>query len=246
MISARSVSHWGVRLLLVLLALVLVAVIGVVAWAKIGVMAAEQAPLDAVQARPGVTVEEDATAIVVSPENPEASGTGLVFYPGAYIARLADLVAEHEITVVIVKPRLNLALLDRRDLDTFTSSAGEVQVWMVGGHSLGGVRACQLAEDADALVLFASYCANDLSSTQLPVLSLAGSEDGLSTPEKIDEARDLLPEDAQLVEIQGAAHASFGDYGEQDGGGTARIDDREMTAQITELIAEFAEPLPGR
>ncbi|ASK66135.1 alpha/beta hydrolase [Brachybacterium avium] len=252
MISARSVSHWGMRLLLVMLALVLVAVIGVVAWAKIGVMAAEQAPLDAVQARPGVTVEEDATAIVVSPENPEASGTGLVFYPGAkvepaaYVARLADLTAEHEITAVIVKPHLNLALLDRRDLDTFTSLAGEVQVWMVGGHSLGGVRACQLAEDADALVLFASYCANDLSSTQLPVLSLAGSEDGLSTPEKIDEARDLLPEDARLVEIQGAAHASFGDYGEQNGGGTARIGDREMTAQVTELIAEFAEPLPDR
>lgn len=85
----------------------------------------------------------------------------------------------------------------------------------MGGHSLGGVRACQLAADADALVLFGSYCATDLSKSDLAVLSLAGSEDGLSTPEKIDDARDQLPADAEMIEIEGASHASFGDYGAQ-------------------------------
>ena len=47
--------------------------------------------------------------------------------------------------------------------------------------------------------------------------SLAGSEDGLSTPQKIDDARPLLPPDADLVEIAGASHSSFGDYGLQPG-----------------------------
>lgn len=252
MTLARRVIRWSVRALLVLLVLVLVAVIGVVVWSQSGVRQAEQAPLDAVRARAGITVQEVDTAIVVRPDRSEPPRIGLVFYPGAkvepaaYVARLADLAAEHGITVVIAEPHLGLALLDRRDLDTFTSAASAVEVWMVGGHSLGGVRACQLAEDAEALVLFASYCANDLSAAELPVLSLVGGEDGLSTPQEIADARDRLPADARMLEIPGAAHASFGDYGTQDGDGTARIDDAEMTAQVTDAIGQFAQELPGR
>lgn len=254
--AARRLARWSVRALLVVLVLVLVAVVGLVAWAKTGVMAAEDAPWQAVQDRPGITVSEDATALVLRPdgtgadgtgaEGTRSEGTGLVFFPGAkvepaaYAARLADLVAEDGITVVIAKPWLGLALLDRRDLETFTAAADDVETWMVGGHSLGGVRACQLAADADALVLLGSYCANDLSATDLPVLSISGSEDGLSTPQKIDDARDLLPDDAQMLEIPGASHASFGDYGPQDGDGTASIEDAEMTEQVTEAVLEIA------
>ncbi|WP_454141933.1 alpha/beta hydrolase [Microbacterium lacticum] len=72
-------------------------------------------------------------------------------------------------------------------------------------------------------MLFASYCANDLSGSALPVLSLAGSEDGLSTPQMIADARHLLPADATMIEIPGASHAShasFGDYGAHPGDGT--------------------------
>ena len=111
----------------------------------------------------------------------------------------------------------------------------------MGGHSLGGVRACQLAADADALVLFASYCSNDLSASDVGVLSMAGSEDGLSTPEKIADARHLLPADADLVEIDGASHASFGDYGPQSGDGTPTIPTDEMHRIVTELLVPFLQ-----
>ena len=104
----------------------------------------------------------------------------------------------------------------------------------MGGHSLGGVKACQLAEDAGQLILFASYCATDISETSVDVLSIAGSEDGLSTPQKIADDRHLLPADAELVEIAGASHSSFGDYGLQPGDGTPTISDEDMIAQITE------------
>jgi pimeloyl-ACP methyl ester carboxylesterase len=114
---------------------------------------------------------------------------------------------------------------------------------LVGGHSLGGVRSCQLAEDADALVLFASYCATDLTASGLPVLSIGGEDDGLSTPAKIADARDLLPADAELVEIAGASHASFGDYGPQAGDGTPTISDPAMTTVLTDLVTEFAANL---
>src|SRR5690606_41046788 len=88
-----------------------------------------------------------------------------------------------------------------------------------------------------ALILFGSYCATDLSGTDLPVLSLGGSEDGLSTPQKIADARPLLPADAELVEIPGASHASFGDYGPRAGDGTPTIDDGAMTAEVTQQIS---------
>lgn len=163
--------------------------------------------------------------------------------PWAYASILSGVVERDDVTVVITKPWLNLAFFDPRALGSFTDLAPGVDTWMVGGHSLGGVRACQLATDADALVLFASYCANDLSGSGLPVLSIAGSDDGLSTPEKISEARHLLPENAELVEIAGASHASFGDYGPQSGDGTPTISDAEMHSRVTELLGEFTTSL---
>lgn len=226
---------------------VLVAVvIGVVIWSQTGVMGAEPGPVATVKTDPRIHVTDDAAAIVLSPAT-DASEIGLVFIPGAkvdpwaYASKLSGVVAEDGVTVVITKPWLNLAFFDLRPLSSFTALAPDIHTWMVGGHSLGGVRACQLAQDADALVLFASYCSTDLSRTTLPVLSLSGSADGLSTPHKIAHARHRLPGDATTVEIAGASHASFGDYGTQPGDGEATITDAEMTARITAEIESFVQ-----
>lgn len=235
------------RVLWSLAIVVVLAVGGVVAWSQIGVMAAEPEPLATVQENPQITVTDADQGIVLEPVDGE-SDVGLVFIPGAkvdpwaYAAILQGLV-EDGVTVVITRPWLNLAFFDPRGLDAFTSAAPEVDVWGVGGHSLGGVRACQLAPDADALVLFGSYCANDLSQSGLPVLSISGSEDGLSTADKIADARDELPADAEMVEIDGASHASFGDYGPQDGDGTPTISTDEMHDEVTRLTDEFLAPL---
>lgn len=232
---------WSVAIVLV------VAVGGVLAWTQIGVMAAEPEPLASVRENPAITVTDADQGIVLAPADGR-SDLGLVFIPGAKVdpwayAAILQGLAEEGVTVVITRPWLNLAFFDPRGLDAFTSAAPDIDVWGVGGHSLGGVRACQLADDADALVLFASYCANDLSGSGLPVLSLSGSEDGLSTPEKIADARDQLPADADMVEIEGASHASFGDYGPQDGDGTPTISRDEMHAEVTRLTDEFLAPL---
>ena len=245
MAAPHRLRPWSLRLLVALLALVLVAVIGLVTWSRIGVMEAEENPLHGVLQDPEIDVSETSSAMVLHPADADSTPVGLVFYPGAkveaeaYAARLAPLVTEQDMTVVIVRPWLHLALLDRRGPETFTDEAPEVGSWMVGGHSLGGVRACQLAPEAEALILFGSYCSNDLSESGPPVLSLAGSEDGLSTPAKIADARGNLPEDAFVVEIDGASHASFGDYGSQDGDGTPLISDAAMDLAVTESVAEF-------
>lgn len=145
---------------------------------------------------------------------------------------------------MITKPTLNLAFFDFRPLEDFTDLAPEIDDWFVGGHSVSGVRACQLAEgdDIEGLVLLGSYCANDLSTTDLDVLSISASEDGFSTPQKIDDAAALLPVDAEFVVIEGGNHAGLGAYGPQSGDGEATISDAQMWAEITEALGPFLQP----
>ena len=247
MLSSHSVRRWSLRVLVAILIVLLIAVVALLVWARTGLMQAEEAPWEPVRSDPNLSVHEDDTAIVLRPAQDEPAGMGLAFYPGAkveataYASRLPGVVAQGGMTVVIIKPWLDLALFDRRDLDTFTQQAPEIGSWIVGGHSLGGVRACQLAGDADALLL-GSYCASDVAG-DIPALSLSGSEDGLSTPQKIAEAADRLPEQARTVEIDGANHAGFGDYGPQDGDGRAVISDEEMAEAVTSHTLDFAETL---
>ena len=239
---ARRILWW---ILGSLGALIVLGVVGILIWSQVGVMQAEPEPVAAVRADAAIEITDTDAGIVLAPAG-EASDVGLVFVPGAkvdpwaYAYQLSGLVAEEGMTVVITKPWLNLAFFDPRPLSSFTDLAPDVDRWLVGGHSLGGVRACQLADDADGLALFASYCATDLSDSGMPVISVSGSEDGLSTPQKIADARHLLPGDAQMHEIDGASHASFGDYGPQPGDGTPTISDEEMREQLTQLVGGFA------
>ncbi|MGH3704575.1 MAG: alpha/beta hydrolase [Agromyces sp.] len=234
-----------VRVMLAVLVVLALVVVGFLVWAKTVMQGERPASLEA-WTDERVSIESFDDSIVMAPLD-GASDRGLVFIPGAkvdpyaYMAKLVDAVAETGTTVVITKPILNLAFFDQRPLDTFTRHAPEVSEWYVGGHSLGGVRACMMAgeEDVAGIVFFGSYCANDVSDSGLAVLSIAGTDDGLSTPEKIGGAAHLLPADAVFVEIDGANHASFGDYGVQPGDGVATATDREVRDEITRALATF-------
>jgi pimeloyl-ACP methyl ester carboxylesterase len=224
-------------------AVILAAIVAFLLWANIGVMAAEPDALAAVEDNPAVTLTDEGGAWVLAPASGD-SDTGLVFIPGAKVEPVAYPatfvgVVEEGATVVITKPTLNLAFFDLRPLSDFTRLVPRIDDWFVGGHSLGGVRACQLAEGTDGLVLLGSYCANDLSGTDLAALSISGSDDGLSTPEKIDENAHLLPPDTIFVVIEGGNHAGFGAYGPQAGDGTATIPEAEIRTQITDALGPF-------
>lgn len=218
-------------------------IVGFLGWANTPMMGERPAAMRA-WTDASVQIRDAGPAVVMSPTG-DASGQGLVFIPGArvdpyaYLDKLSGAVAETGLTVVITKPTLNLAFFDTRPLDTFTSLAPDVTEWAVGGHSLGGVRACQLADDpaVSRLILFGSYCANDVSGTDLQVLSIGGENDGLSTPAKIEGAAHLLPADATFVEVPGMTHAQFGDYGLQPGDGTSTITDEQARDAITEALA---------
>lgn len=194
-----------------------------------------------------VAVRDAGDSVVMTPTS-AANGKGIVFIPGAkvdpyaYLATFRQVVAAGT-TVVITKPTLNLAFFDTRGLSTFESHAPSVATWAVGGHSLGGVRACQLAQDADGLLLLGSYCANDISRSYIDVLSVSGSRDGLSTPAKVRAARHLLPSTATTVEVTGANHADFGAYGDQPGDRTATISRAEARQRIGDAVEAWVREL---
>lgn len=233
----RVVIGWIVGVLLLLVVVFLV-------YTQIVMQGVRPAAIDA-WTDEGVSITSTDHSIVMTPTG-DATGDGLVFIPGAkvdpyaYMKKLSGIVADGT-TVVITKPTLNLAFFDTRPLSTFTADAPDVSTWYVGGHSLGGVRACMLADDPDVsgVILFGSYCANDLSQTSLAVLSLGGQNDGLSTPAKIADAAPMLPADATFVEIAGANHASFGDYGVQPGDGEATATSDEVRDEITAQVDAF-------
>ena len=199
-----------------------------------------------------VTVTRTAARIELSPTTGPAT-VGLVFQPGAkvearaYAAVLRPL-AEGGVLVVVPQQPVGIAFLAMGAFEAARTAHPEVTRWVVGGHSLGGTVAAMDADahdaDADApvvgLMLWASYPASDLSgSLTAQVLSLSASEDGLATPATIEASRADLPACATFSVVEGASHASFGDYGPQPGDGTPTIDADDARAQISAAGVAF-------
>ena len=174
-----------------------------------------------------------------------ATGNGLLYFPGAkvdpysYLYPLVDAAAAGT-TIVIVDPLFNMALFDPRDVDDLIAEVPDVTKWSLAGHSLGGVKACMVAEHPRVknLILFASYCANDISSLPLNVVHVLGSEDGLLDDTLVSEARALVPTDSATIILEGVNHANFGTYGEQPGDGLSVRTYEEMRKVVGELVME--------
>ena len=230
--------------------------LGAIAWLR--PLSAVEPAVSAMATATAVRVTESPTSIVMAPAN-ASNGTGVFFQPGAlvdpraYAAVLRPL-ADDGHTVVITKPPLGIALLNIAAFDATRAAHPQVTRWVLGGHSLGGVVAAMQADAADedatapaaGLVLYASYPARDISdSLTAAVLSISGSRDGLSTPERIAASRTDLPADAEFTVVDGAVHAYFGDYGPQPGDGIATISHDDARDQIARATVDFVRRVTG-
>ncbi len=151
----------------------------------------------------------------------------------AYAGVLSGLVIDEGMTVVVAKPWLNLALLDPRGLDTFTDLAPpSIGSWIVGGHSLGGVRAACSPRTPTRCSCWAPTARQTCPAPTCRSSASPAARTACPPPEKIAENRDMLPDDATMVEIEGASHASFGSYGAQQRDGTSTVTLPDMIAGI--------------
>lgn len=245
--------------------IVLVAILGLLtagagaftAWALLA-SPANQIALEALIGDESVEVQMDrwlvflpkgAASFRTAPATRETTGAepvGFIFYPGGRIdyrayAPLARGVAQAGHVAVIVPMPLNLAIFGPDAANDVIATYPMIRHWVIAGHSLGGTVATQyIARNPNApivgLVLWGAFASEDISRVpNLATLSISGSRDGLSTPEKIQLNAAKLPRSTRYVEIQGGNHAQFGSYGAQQGDNPA---DLPAAAQREETIKQ--------
>lgn len=242
------------RVLLGLLAVIVILALGFVLWASSAARPTDAA-LRALESDKRVSVGEQDGFITFSPAGVPPS-TGFIFYPGGRVdyrayAPALRMIAEQGYLVALVEVNLNLAFFEINAADEVIKLHPEIGRWAIGGHSLGGVAASSYAsgrpEVVAGVVFWASYPADDsLRDFGVPVLSVYGSNDGLTTGDNIENSRESLPAGTSYVLIEGGNHAQFGSYGEQSGDNPASIPAEEQWAQVAEATAKFLETLEAK
>lgn len=187
---------------------------------------------------------------------PEAGAgeVGVVLYPGAKVSAEAYAETARRLSeasrarVAVIRSPLYFALLDRDAAEAVIRTHPDTERWVVGGHSLGGVAAAGFAardREVSGLLLWASYPASgtDLGDRPLKTASIYGSRDEVLDRQSLDDARERLPEDTEYVELAGANHAQFGDYGEQGGDGSATTSDDEALSETVAASARLVQDL---
>jgi dienelactone hydrolase len=210
----------------------------------------------------------DATAALVSDAEVEVSTVGgdlvfrptreephlgLILYPGGKVPPAAYAPVAHRIAamtgalVTVVDVPFNLAVLDIDAADRVIRREPGVTTWAIGGHSLGGAMAAQYAASHPSavrgLVLWASYSAADLSTSDLEVLSIYGSLDSGYPSFRDPENLARLPDDTVHVEISGGNHEQFGAYTGQPDDPPATISRDEQQSQVAIATASFLSTL---
>ena len=192
-----------------------------------------------------ITVQTQGSLTLFSPALPEA---GFIFYPGGRVdqrayAPLMAALARKNILCVLVEMPGDLAVLNPGAAEKIPEQFPEIRQWFIGGHSLGGSMAASCAADNpelfEGLVMLAAYATEDLSQTELEVLSIYGTEDQVLNRERYAEYQSNLPETYQEIVIRGGNHAYFGSYGIQKGDGIAAIAAGEQTALTAAYLYTF-------
>ncbi|MDF2485655.1 MAG: alpha/beta fold hydrolase [Herbinix sp.] len=189
---------------------------------------------------PTVRIESDDQLTFFYPDESSDLNTAFIFYPGgkvestAYSPLLVRL-AQKGITCILVKMPFNLAVFNINAADKIFQDLPEIRNWYIGGHSLGGAMASSYAsensESMKGLILLAAYPVEDIS---MPVLAVYGSNDGVLDIVKLQNIK-------SIVKIEGGNHAYFGNYGEQDGDGTATITREEQQEETVTAIIDFVD-----
>ncbi len=184
------------------------------------------------------------------PHGAETAGMGFILYPGAKVpkeayAYIGRSVAEAGYPAILVDVPLGFAIFGTNAASRAVSALPGVRKWVLSGHSLGGVAASIYAKKnrqiVAGMIFLASYPSKGgaLNDTGMKVLSIRASNDKLTTREKVEAARRLLPESARYVVIEGGNHAQFGTYGPQRNDGAASIPAVDQQRAVLDSILAF-------
>lgn len=230
--------------------IIILGVLGVIAWSKIGTYPARMVALSALESTDRVTISQDKW-IVFEPD--QETDTGLIFYPGGLVeptayAPILHNIAEEGVLVIITPMPLNLGILNTGAAREVIDAYPQISNWILAGHSLGGASAAIFAENnpekIDAIALWDSYPpdSSDLSDNSISAISIFGTTNNYPNTENFDDKKHLLPAGTKFVAIEGANHAQFGDYGPQKGDVIATMSLAEQHERVAEIMLNFINP----
>jgi len=242
------VKRW-LKISLIVVGVVLAIAVGAfVIWALTPLGPGEVA-LRTLQSTPTISVASDGNGGFEFSSRSTPPKAGLVLYPGGRVdvrsyAPVAAAIASYGYLVVVPRVHLNLAVFEPNAANDAIEAHPEIESWSVGGHSLGGAMAAQYAsknvDRLDGLVLLAAYASgdSDLSKSDLQVIDIVGTLDGVISRENHAAGKALLPPDTDFKELEGGNHAQFGDYGAQPGDRPATITPAEQWQATADVVSE--------
>ncbi len=230
-----------------LAAVLVVAVVGFLAWTRLARYPAFP----------------EATALAQTAQTPQGwyafqpaqpVNTGFIFYPGGLVdpaayAPLMKALSDQGILTVIVPMPLDLAIFGVNKAADVMAAYPEIKRWIISGHSLGGSMAAEFVKGHPSAVVSIAFMAaypadaTNLSSLPLTVVSVRGSNDGLATEPKLQNSMKNLPADTKMITIEGGNHAQYGNYGPQAGDGIATISREEQQQQTVSAVMELVHEL---
>ncbi|MCF0147127.1 MAG: alpha/beta hydrolase [Clostridium sp.] len=237
----------ALKSIIIILSILVIGTLSFMLWANNNYEPTPEA-ISVLESEDTVDINED-EFITFIPKNKEIN-KGFIFYPGGKVneeaySLLAKGIADEGYLVVIVPMPLDLAIFSPNKAEGVMEKYSDIDIWAIGGHSLGGVMASKFAGENDnikGLALYASYPSGDeLIDKNIEVVSIYGSEDGVADLEKIKNAN--LSKNSSLFEIRGGNHAQFGSYGEQEGDNKATISPEEQVKEAIDITVKMLEKL---
>lgn len=176
----------------------------------------------------------------------------LFFYPGAMVdpeayAPLCRKISEHNVKVYLVRMPWRLAsngYTKPKELHLFGDTT---KTYILAGHSQGAKMAAQFVYEnpalIDKLILIGSSHPRDISlaDSNVPVLKIYGSNDGVADERGVLDNKVKLPATAKFIRLEGANHSQFGYYGFQFGDDEASISREQQQAETLKAIVEFLD-----
>ena len=195
-------------------------------------------------------VEQDDGSLLFTPA--ANNGHGIVIMHGALIlpksyAYSAAYFAQLGYTVYLPNGPGRMSIAAVADTAKKINDSA-IEEWFFIGHSMGGMASLEIisAHDvkAQAVALWATSMPSDYSNVEAPILFIWGDTDGLLPEERLERAKDNLPQSVEYITLEGANHKNFAMYTHQFFDSEATIDWMEQIDFANETTAAyFAEHL---
>jgi len=210
------------KILLVVVAVISIGSVPVLDWLQNGGPVIHPNSLSALTPSDEIEVSQKNNWLIFSPKVKQPK-TAFVIYPGARCDHLGYApvmrrIAEHGFLVVSVGMPLKLSVFGKDKIEEVQKNFPEINLWVLGGHSLGGVMAAQYVkenpETIDGLLFWDSYTSKsaDLTEISMPIGQIYRSSLSMPMPPSFLTNKKYLPSHTVYYPIVGGNHIDYGHF----------------------------------